>query len=114
MAQAEDQPSGLFNGYFSGRLTPEEESNLFNAAAEDQETFNLLMEAEAVRDALSSDEQRNRLKTALQLWDDNEIREQDRKTKIESVLANARHLIEAGQFSAAEKAINDALSQYPG
>lgn len=79
MPQAEDEPAGLLNSYFTNQLTPEEERVLLASAAADQEMFNLLMEAEALRDALSSQEQRNRLKTALQLWDDPDSKSDEKR-----------------------------------
>jgi tetratricopeptide (TPR) repeat protein len=69
MSHAEDEPVGLLNGYIANQLTPEEEKILLESATADQEVFNLLMETEAIRDALSSQEQLNRVATALRLWD---------------------------------------------
>jgi hypothetical protein len=69
MPEPIDDAAALLNGYIAGRLTPEEERTLFESASTEQELFDLLMEAEAVRDALSSPEQQNRIKIALESWD---------------------------------------------
>src|ERR1044072_3435691 len=68
MSEQIDDPYGLLSGYSTGRLTPKEEHCLFAAAAEDQDLFSLLMEAEAIRDALDSPEQRSRIKRAVLVW----------------------------------------------
>jgi hypothetical protein len=68
MSEPTDDPADLLPDYLTRILLAEEERTLFAAAAANQDFFNQLMEAEALRDALSSPEQRNRLKTALQAW----------------------------------------------
>src|SRR3954451_1238516 len=59
---------GLLNSYWTNQLSPEQEHVLLQSAVADQEVFDLLMEAEAIRDALSSAEQHHRVVTALRLW----------------------------------------------
>ena len=61
----------LLLGYSSGDLTAAEERALFEAAAHDQDLFDQLMEAEAVRHALSFPEERRRANAVLQAWGEN-------------------------------------------
>src|SRR6185369_11835412 len=69
-----NQPGGfdaeaLLLGYSAGELTAPEERALFEAAAQDQDLFDQLMEAEAVRHALSFPEERHRAGAVLQAWE---------------------------------------------
>ncbi len=59
----------LLLGYSAGELTPEEERILFEAAAESQDLFDQLMEAEAVRHGLSIPEERSRAAAVLRAWE---------------------------------------------
>lgn len=63
-----DFPSLLVD-YSCGRLTAEEERALFEAASANQALFNDLMEAEALRNAFSSPEERDRAREILRVWD---------------------------------------------
>ena len=68
------QPGGfdaeaLLLGYSAGELTADEERALFEAAARDQDLFDQLMEAEAVRHALSFPEERQRAAAVLRAWE---------------------------------------------
>src|SRR5262245_36810722 len=68
------QPGGydaeaLLLGYSAGELNPQEERTLFEAAAHDQDLFDQLMEAEAVRHALSFPEERHRAAAVLRAWE---------------------------------------------
>jgi hypothetical protein len=68
------QPGGfdaeaLLLGYSAGELTAEEERALLEAAAHDQDLFDQVMEAEAVRHALSFPEERQRARAVLQAWE---------------------------------------------
>lgn len=56
----------LLLGFCIGKLSPEQERALLRRAANDQDIFNRLMEIDALRDALSSPSQRQRLLSALQ------------------------------------------------
>jgi len=60
----------LLADYGAGRLTPEEERSLFAAAAADQELFNELMEAEALRSAFSAPGERERAAAILRTWEE--------------------------------------------
>jgi len=60
----------LLVGYSAGRLNPEEERSLFAAAAADQELFNELMEAEALRSAFSAPGERERAAAILRNWEE--------------------------------------------
>ncbi len=60
----------LLLGYSSGELTATEERTLFEAAARDQDLFDQLMEAEAVRHALSFPEERRRAAAVLRAWEE--------------------------------------------
>jgi hypothetical protein len=76
------QPGGfdaeaLLLGYSAGELTAEEERALFEAAADDQGLFDQLMEAEAVRHALSFPEQRQRAADVLRAWESQSPRAAD-------------------------------------
>lgn len=62
-------PEALLLGYSTGELTAAEESVLFEAAAADQKLFDRLMEAEAVRQALSIPEERRRAGEVLDAWE---------------------------------------------
>jgi hypothetical protein len=69
-----NQPGGfdaeaLLLGYSAGELTASEERALFEAAAHDQDLFDQLMEAEAVRHALSFPEERHRAGAVLRAWE---------------------------------------------
>jgi hypothetical protein len=72
---ASAEAASLLNAYYSNTLTPDEERVLFQSAASDQRVFDLLMEAEVIRDALSSPEQRGRVVNALRVW--NAVQEND-------------------------------------
>jgi hypothetical protein len=68
------QPGGfdaeaLLLGYSAGELTAAEERTLFEAAAHDQDLFDQLMEAEAVRHALSFPEERERAGAVMRAWE---------------------------------------------
>jgi len=70
MARPDDRdPAALIPGYAAGQLTAEEERALFEAASRDQELFNELMEAEALREGFSSAEERRRASEILRAWD---------------------------------------------
>lgn len=59
----------LLLGYSAGDLNPEEERVLLEAAAQDQRLFDQVMEAEAVRHALSFPEERSRAAAVLRAWE---------------------------------------------
>src|SRR5690349_10864619 len=68
------QPGGfdaeaLLLGYSAGELTAPQERVLFEAAAHDQDLFDQLMEAEAVRHALTFPEERDRAGAVLRAWE---------------------------------------------
>jgi hypothetical protein len=68
------QPGGfnaeaLLLGYSVGELTADEERTLFEAAAHNQDLFDQLMEAEAVRHALGFPEERQRAGAVLRAWE---------------------------------------------
>jgi hypothetical protein len=58
----------LLLAYSTGELSPGEEQALFEAAAADQDLFDLLMDSEALRHALSVPEERRRASAVLQAW----------------------------------------------
>ena len=60
----------LLLGYSAGELNAEEENALFEAAANDQDLFDRLMEAETVRHALSFPEERRRAGAVLRAWEE--------------------------------------------
>jgi hypothetical protein len=60
-----DDARKLVIGHSAGNLTPEERRALYQAAFEDQETFDQLMEEEAVRQAFEYPGQRERLLAVL-------------------------------------------------
>src|SRR4051794_23810503 len=60
----------LLLGHSAGELTAEEQRALFEAAAADQELFALLMNADALRHALSVPGQGERVRAVLQAWDE--------------------------------------------
>lgn len=62
-------PDALLLGHTAGELTAGQEKMLFEAAAADQELFDQLMEADAMRAALSVPEQRNRAAAVLSAWE---------------------------------------------
>src|SRR5262245_44023062 len=66
MPEEINRATGLLLRYCSEQLTLDEERDLFLLASADQDAFNQLMEAEALRDALSSEENRNRLRNILE------------------------------------------------
>jgi hypothetical protein len=69
MSEPIDDPADLLLDYCTGGLPAEDERALLASAATNQDIFNQLMEAEVLRDAFSSAEERNRLKAALQAWE---------------------------------------------
>jgi len=62
-------PDALLLGYSAGELTAEERDALFQAAAVNQDLFDQLMDAEAMRHALSFPEQRKRAGEVLNAWE---------------------------------------------
>jgi len=58
--------------YGAGKLTPEEEGTLFEAAASNQELFNEVMEAEALRSAFLEPGERERASEFLRAWEERE------------------------------------------
>jgi hypothetical protein len=58
----------LLLAYSAGDLTADEERSLLEAAAADQDLFDLLMDAEALRHALADPEQRTRAAAVLRAW----------------------------------------------
>jgi len=69
MSQAENFDSdALLLGYSAGELTAAEERMLFEAAVADQELFDLLMDADALRHALGVPEERQRARAVLAAW----------------------------------------------
>jgi hypothetical protein len=62
-------PDALLLGYSAGELTTEEQAALFQAAAVNQDLFDQLMDAEAIRHALSFPEQRKRAGEVLNAWE---------------------------------------------
>ncbi len=58
----------LLLGYSAGELNPEEQRALFEAAAADQDLFDLLMNADSLRQALAVPEQRERARAVLHAW----------------------------------------------
>jgi hypothetical protein len=61
--------SDLLFGYCARELTAEEERALFEAAATDQDLFDQLAEAERLRSALESPEERQRALAVLRTWE---------------------------------------------
>ncbi len=61
-------PDALLLGYSAGDLTAEEERALFRAAATDQDLFDLLMDADALRHALAVPDERQRARAVLAAW----------------------------------------------
>lgn len=61
-------PDALLLGYSAGELNAQEERALFEAAASDQELFDLLMDADSLRHALSVPEERQRARAVLEAW----------------------------------------------
>lgn len=59
----------LLLGHTAGELTAEQARALHEAAAGDQELFDQLMEADALREALAAPEQRHRAAAVLSAWD---------------------------------------------
>jgi len=68
----------LLLGYTIGELSAEEERALLHAAALDQSLFDQLMEAEAVRHALSFPGERQRAAAVLQSWEQQDAPAQER------------------------------------
>jgi hypothetical protein len=62
-------PDALLLGYSAGELTMEERGALFQAAAVNQDLFDQLMDAEAMRHALTFAEQRQRASEVLKAWE---------------------------------------------
>jgi hypothetical protein len=70
MSQPRDfDPASLLLGYTAGELSPAEERRLLEAAAADQDLFDHLVEADAVRHALSDPEERLRAGAVLKAWE---------------------------------------------
>jgi hypothetical protein len=70
MSRADDfDRDALLLGHTAGELTQEQKRALFEAAAADQDTFDQLMEADAMRAALADPEQRRRAAAVLGSWD---------------------------------------------
>lgn len=61
---------GLLFGYCARELTADEERLLFEAAAADQDLFDQLAEAERLRSALDSPEERQRALAVLRTWEE--------------------------------------------
>ena len=74
----------LLLGYCAGELTQEEQDSLFRAAAANQDLFDQLMDAEAVRHALTFPEERRRAAEVVNAW------EQEQPGKEEVAMAPAR------------------------
>jgi len=69
MSQPENfDPDALLLGYSTGELTAAEEHTLFEGAASNQELFDLLMDADTLRHALSVPEERQRARAVLAAW----------------------------------------------
>ena len=69
MSQPENfDPDALLLGYSAGELTAAEEHTLFEGAASNQELFDLLMDADTLRHALSVPEERQRARAVLAAW----------------------------------------------
>ena len=62
-------PENLLLGYTTGEISAAEESALLEAAAADQDLFDRLMEAEALRHALALPEERRRAAAVLDAWE---------------------------------------------
>ncbi|HLY18263.1 MAG TPA: hypothetical protein VKR61_13615 [Bryobacteraceae bacterium] len=62
-------PEALLLDYSAGKISPAQERVLFAAAAADQDLFDQLMEAEALRNALNFPGERQRASAVLQAWD---------------------------------------------
>jgi hypothetical protein len=62
-------PAAALLAYSAGELTTEEREALFQAAAVDQDLFNQLMDAEAMRHALTFPEERRRAGEVLSAWE---------------------------------------------
>ncbi|HTS29053.1 MAG TPA: hypothetical protein VMH81_24445 [Bryobacteraceae bacterium] len=75
MSEPRFDGDALLLGYASGELTAEDERRLFEAAAHDQDLFDQLMEAEAVRHGLSFPDERQRAAAVLEAWDEPAIRD---------------------------------------
>ena len=65
----------LLLGHTAGELTAEQEQTLCEAAAADQELFDQLMEADALRAALAVPEQRHRAAAVLGAWEQHQTAE---------------------------------------
>jgi len=63
----------LLLGHTSGELTAEQERTLLESAAEDQDLFDRLMEADGVRAALAVPEERRRAAAVLNAWEQAEV-----------------------------------------
>src|SRR5580658_10363943 len=61
-------PDAALLAYSAGELTTEEREALFQAAAVDQDLFDQLMDAEAMRHALTFPEERRRAGEVLKTW----------------------------------------------
>ena len=59
----------LLLAYSAGELTPDEQCALFEAAAHDQDLFDHLMEADALRESLELPEERARALAVLHAWE---------------------------------------------
>ncbi|HKE25659.1 MAG TPA: hypothetical protein VKB88_25045 [Bryobacteraceae bacterium] len=59
----------LLLGHTAGELTAEQEKTLLEAAAADQDLFDQVMEADALREALAVPEERRRAAAVLNSWD---------------------------------------------
>jgi len=68
MSHTDFDADALLLGYSTGDLSDTEERALFAAAATDQDLFDLLMDADALRHALSIPEERNRARAVLEAW----------------------------------------------
>ncbi len=69
-------PEALLLGYCAGELSAGEERALMEAAAGEQDLFDQLMEAEAIRDALSHPEERQRVGAVLKAWEQPGVRDE--------------------------------------
>jgi hypothetical protein len=67
----------LLLGHTAGELTAEQEQALFESAAADQDLFDQLMEADALRAALAVPEQRRRAAAVLSAWEQQQAAEAD-------------------------------------
>ena len=81
--------AALLLGHTAGELTPEQEQWLFEAAASDQELFDQLMEADALRAMLAVPDQRRRAAAVLSAWGEERVPDADADVETQPMAALA-------------------------